>query len=91
MSITKNYYEGDVEVFDLKAGDKVMLYRSQNVYKIKDTKLEYGKVGCADVIYLTFEDGEIAGYCSDGEVSCANKLKYYHNISRTIRGGSDEI
>lgn len=81
MSLTRNYYEGDVTILDLKPGDKIVLHGSSNVYKIKNSKLAF-----SDKIFLTFEDGEEAGYCSDGEVSCANKLKYFHNIAKTIRG-----
>lgn len=77
----RNYYEGDVTILDLKPGDKIVLHGSSNVYKIKNSKLAF-----SDKIFLTFEDGEEAGYCSDGEVSRANKLKYFHNMAKTIRG-----
>lgn len=85
MSLTRNYYEGDVTILDLKPGDKIVLHSSSNVYKIKNSKLTF-----SDKIFLTFEDGEEAGYCSNGEVSCANKLKYFHNIAKTIRGDTTD-
>lgn len=85
MSLTRNYYEGDVTILDLKPGDKIVLHSSSNVYKIKNSKLAF-----SDKIFLTFEDGEEAGYCSNGEVSCANKLKYFHNIAKTIRGDTTD-
>lgn len=76
-------------VFDLKAGDKIRLL-NQNCYrKIVKTELKPEKTGVARTIKLTFEDGEIGCYCSDGVVSSATAKKYYHDIGEILEIDND--